>query len=283
MQVVTAEPDLRAALADARRGGHSVEFVPTMGAFHEGHLSLVRRARRAGGLLVVSVFVNPTQFGSGEDFETYPRDLEADIDHAEREKVDLVFAPTTEQMYPEGRARTTVQAGRLGEILEGEHRPGHFAGVATVCAELFNLVQPDRVYLGQKDAQQLAVLRHMVADLKFPLEIVACPTVREPDGLAMSSRNVRLDAGQRRAAPVLSRALHEMARLVQEGESDVAALLRRGRELIARQPAVRLQYLEIVDPQDFTSLDRVAGEALAVVAAHVGPVRLIDNVFVGTA
>lgn len=283
MQVVTAEPELRAALADARRAGHSVEFVPTMGAFHEGHLSLVRRARRAGGLLVVSVFVNPTQFGPGEDFETYPRDLEADIDSAERERVDLVFAPSTDLMYPEGRARTTVQAGRLGEILEGEHRPGHFAGVATVCAELFNLVQPDRVYLGQKDAQQLAVLRQMVADLKFPLEIVACPTVREPDGLAMSSRNVRLDAGQRRAAPVLSEALHEMARLVQEGESDVAALLRRGRELIARQPAVRLQYLEIVDPQDFASLDRVAGEALAVVAARVGPVRLIDNVFVGTA
>lgn len=257
--------------------------MPTMGAFHEGHLELMRQARRHEGLVVVSVFVNPTQFGPDEDFNSYPRSLETDVAAAAGQGVELLFAPTTAQMYPGGEIDTTVEVGPIGRILEGEHRPGHFNGVATVCAKLFNLVRPDRVYLGQKDAQQVAVLSQMNADLNFGLEIVVCPTVRDPDGLAMSSRNERLKPGEREAALALSGALMEMARLVDEGETDIRRVLERGRSVIAGQPKVSLQYLEIVDPVHFRSLDRITGSALAVAAAVVGSVRLIDNVFVGTA
>lgn len=283
MRVVQAESELRELIAQARGCGRGVEFVPTMGAFHEGHLELMRQARRHEGLLVVSVFVNPTQFGPDEDFDSYPRSLETDVAAAAGEGVELLFAPTTAQMYPGGKIETTVDVGPIGRILEGEHRPGHFNGVATVCAKLFNLVRPDRVYLGRKDAQQVAVLSRMNADLDFGLEIVVCPTVREPDGLAMSSRNERLKPEERKAALALSEALMEMARMVDEGETDAHRVLERGHSVIAGQPKVNLQYLEIVDPGDFRSLDRITGGALAVAAAFVGSVRLIDNVFVGTA
>lgn len=283
MRVVQTESELRAAVREARASGRSVEFVPTMGAFHLGHLELMRRARTRDGLLVVSVFVNPTQFGPDEDFDSYPRSLESDVAAARQEGVELLFAPTGEDIYPGGRINTTVDVGPIGRVLEGEHRPGHFDGVATVCSKLFNLVEPDRAYLGRKDAQQVAVLSQMVADLNFGLQIVVCPTVREPDGLAMSSRNSLLKPDERRAAGVLSAALMDMARLAGEGEVDARVLLDKGRTTIARQPKVRLQYLEIVHPSSFGTLDRVTGEALAVVAAFVGPVRLIDNAFVGTA
>lgn len=253
-----------------------------MGAFHEGHLELMRRARRSDGELVVSIFVNPTQFDRRADFDSYPRNFDADAAVAEAKKVDILFVPPPGVMYPGGAIDTTVDVGPLGRILEGEHRSGHFAGVATVCAKLFNLVEPDRVYLGQKDAQQVAVLRRMVADLDFDLELVVCPTVREPDGLALSSRNVHLGPDDRRAARALSEALLGMAARSERGVDDVQKLRAYGREVIARQPAVSLQYLEIVDPDTFESVDRITGRALAVAAAWVGPVRLIDNVFVGT-
>ncbi|HEX2180318.1 MAG TPA: pantoate--beta-alanine ligase [Actinomycetota bacterium] len=276
-------PALRQALEGARRSGRTVEFVPTMGALHEGHLALVGAARQAGGLSVMSIFVNPLQFGPSEDFDSYPRDLDGDLAAAEQAGVDVVFAPTAAEMYPAGQMQTRVEVGRLGEILEGAYRPGHFAGVATVCAKLFHIVGPDRVYLGQKDAQQVAVLRQMVEDLNLPVELVSCPTVREPDGLALSSRNRRLGAEDRRAAPALYAGLQAAARAAEAGETSAARLVAAARQVVDLQPAVRLQYLEVVHPRTFEPVDEISQEALVAVAAHVGPVRLIDNCIVGTA
>lgn len=283
MKVLRSIQELRKILAEERRDGRSIEFVPTMGAFHEGHLALMHAARRAGGVRVVSIFVNPLQFGPSEDFDTYPRDLEADLEMAEGEEVDLVFAPLAAEMYPQGKPQTRVEVGRLGEILEGEHRPGHFAGVATVCAKLFNVVGPDRVYLGCKDAQQVAVLRQMVRDLNLPVELVQFPTVREDDGLAMSSRNRRLTPDDRKAAASLFRALQAAEAEARSGQTSTAGLVAAARDMLEKQPAVRVQYLEVVHPQTFEPVDRVPPEALLVIAAHVGSVRLIDNIIVGTA
>ena len=251
-----------------------------MGAFHEGHLQLMRTARESGGLVVVSIFVNPLQFGPSEDFETYPRDLEADRSMASGEGVDVLFAPTVAEMYPDGDLHTRVEPGRLGEILEGEHRPGHFAGVATVCAKLFNIVGPDRVFMGRKDAQQVAVLQQMVRDLNLQLEIVPCLTVREEDGLAMSSRNRRLSPEDRKEAAAIYTALQDAGT---SGESSAAGLVAAAREVLDQHPAVRVQYLEVVHPETFEPVDTVSPEALIVVAAQVGSVRLIDNCIVGTA
>ena len=270
-------------MAAARSAGRTIDFVPTMGALHDGHLELVRSARRAGGLVVVSIFVNPLQFGPAEDYDTYPRDLEADLAMAEAEGVHVVFAPPAAEMYPEGRTQTRVEVGRLGEILEGAHRPGHFAGVATVCSKLFNLVGPNRVYLGQKDAQQVAVLRQMVRDLNVPVDLVVCPTVREPDGLAMSSRNRRLDHRGRQAAPAIYQALRAAEELAASGEGSAAELLAAARRALEEHPEVRLQYLEVVHPQTFEPVTEVSPQALLVAAAHIGSVRLIDNCIVGTA
>lgn len=254
-----------------------------MGAFHEGHLRLMRTARRDGGLTVISIFVNPLQFGPSEDFETYPRDLDADLALAGEAGVDVVFAPSAAEMYPSGQIPTRVEPGPLGQILEGEHRPGHFAGVATVCAKLFNIVGPDRVYLGRKDAQQVAVLGQMVRDLNLPVELVPCPTVREPDGLAMSSRNRGLAPDERREAAAIYEALQAAASLAGAGETSARRLLSRARKVLDQHPTVRVQYLEMVHPQTFDPVDTVSPEALMVVAAYVGSVRLIDNCIVGTA
>jgi pantoate--beta-alanine ligase len=283
MKVFDTIPALRRALDEVRRNGRTVEFVPTMGALHEGHLSLVRAARAAGGLCVMSIFVNPLQFGPSEDFDSYPRDLDGDLAAADQAGVDLVFAPTASEMYPAGAIQTRVEVGRLGEILEGAYRPGHFAGVATVCAKLFNIVGPDRVYLGQKDAQQVAVLRQMVEELNLPVELVPCPTVREPDGLARSSRNRRLGPEDRRAAAALYAGLQAAARAAEAGETSAARLVAAARQVVDLHPAVRLQYLEVVHPRTFEPVDEISTEALVAVAAHVGPVRLIDNCIVGTA
>ncbi len=280
MKVFEDITELRRELAAARRGGREVEFVPTMGAFHEGHLELMRTARESGGLVVVSIFVNPLQFGPSEDFETYPRDLKADLAMAEQEGAEVLFAPSVAEMYPEGEVQTRVEPGRLGGILEGEHRPGHFAGVATVCAKLFNIVGPDRVFMGRKDAQQVAVLRQMVRDLNLPLEIVPCPTVREADGLAMSSRNRRLGPEDRKEAAALYEALQAAAT---SGRPSAAGVVAAARAVLDQHPAVRVQYLEVVHPQTFEPVDTVSSEALIVVAAQVGSVRLIDNCIVGTA
>jgi pantoate--beta-alanine ligase len=254
-----------------------------MGAFHDGHLALMQAARREDGFRVVSIFVNPLQFGPSEDFDTYPRDLKSDLELAEGQAVDVVFAPPVDEMYPLGSLKTRVEVGRLGQILEGEHRPGHFAGVATVCAKLFNIVGPDRVYLGRKDAQQVAVLRQMVRDLNLPVELIECPTIRERDGLAMSSRNRRLGPDERRAAAALYRALKSAQAEAHKGQASAAAVIAAGREVLEQEPAVSLQYLEVVSAQTFDPVDRVSSGALVVVAAHVGSVRLIDNIIVGTA
>lgn len=280
MKVFDNITELRREIVAARRRGRAVEFVPTMGAFHEGHLQLMRTARESGGVVVVSIFVNPLQFAPSEDFETYPRHPEADQALAESVGADILFAPSVAEMYPGGRSQTRVEPGRLGQVLEGEHRPGHFTGVATVCAKLFNIVGPDRVFMGRKDAQQLAVLQQMVGDLNLPLEIVPCPTVREEDGLAMSSRNRRLGPADRREAAALYAALQAAAT---SGTSSAEGVVAAARGVLGQHPALRVQYLEVVNPQTFELVDTAYPEALIVVAAHVGSVRLIDNIIVGTA
>ncbi|MGQ0679614.1 MAG: pantoate--beta-alanine ligase [Actinomycetota bacterium] len=283
MLVIESVGSLRAELARVRSAGRRIEFVPTMGALHAGHLSLVERAKHEGGYVVFSIFVNPTQFGSEEDFAAYPRDRQGDELALRRAGVDLLFAPGNEQIYPAGTIRTRIDPGQLGEVLEGQYRPGHFAAVATVCGKLFNIVAPDRVFLGEKDAQQLAVLRQMVADLDLPVQIVACPTVREPDGLAMSSRNRLMDPEQRWAAAALPSALFAARDAVAAGEQSPEALVRVAVEVIQRQPLVRLQYLEVVDNRSFRPAAQLDDRSLMVLAALLGPVRLIDNLHVGTA
>ena len=273
--VVTTRDELRARLADIRRSGKSVALVPTMGALHEGHLSLVRAARRQCDRAVATIFVNPTQFGPGEDFDRYPRTLDADLAMLEREQIDLVFAPTREEMYREGHS-TYVDVEGLTSTLEGAIRPGHFRGVTTIVCKLLNLVQPDVAVFGQKDFQQCAVIRRMVDDLDLPVKIDVQPTVRESDGLAMSSRNRYLSAGDRRRALGLSQALHAAQQLAARGESSTELL--NLAMLDALKVAVdQIDYATICDPQTLRSLERLDGPAVALVAARVGNTRLIDN------
>lgn len=281
MQVCATIKDVRAAIGRARNNGSSVGFVPTMGALHAGHAALVAAAIAGNDFVVASIFVNPTQFGPGEDFQAYPRDAGGDRAMLRSAGVHAVFVPAVGEMYPLGEPATVVAPGPIARILEGADRPGHFEGVATVCAKLFNIVRPDRVYMGQKDAQQLAVVRRMVRDLNMPLEVVACPTVRESDGLAMSSRNRLLNPQERTAAAVLPQALSAALTLIHAGETSVPALVEHAGQIIARQPLVRLQYLEVVDPRTFAPVDHAAAGTLIVLAAIVGSVRLIDNMQVG--
>jgi pantoate--beta-alanine ligase len=255
-------------------------FVPTMGYLHEGHLALVRQARAENSSVVVSIFVNPTQFGPNEDFNQYPRDPKRDLALLEKEKVDVVFMPSADEMYPPG-FNSWVEVGKIAERLEGAARPGHFLGVATVVARLFNIVQPDRAYFGQKDAQQLIVVKNMVAELNMNLEVVAVPTVREPDGLAMSSRNTYLNPEERKAAAVLYQALTLAQRLWSEGEKDAKVIRRRMSELIQKQPLAHIDYISIADAETLDELDRVKPPALVSLAVKIGKTRLIDNVVVG--
>ena len=282
MILVERVADLRAHLDAARRGGASVGFVPTMGAFHEGHRSLMRAARGAHDLVVVSLFVNPLQFGPGEDLDRYPRDPAGDEQAAREEGVDVLFAPAVDEMYPgyPEPALTTVHVASLSEGLCGAGRPGHFDGVATVVAKLFALVGPCTAYFGRKDAQQLAVVRRLAADLGLPVEIVGCPLVREPDGLALSSRNRNLLPEQRRAASVLYRALRAGAGLVESGERDARRLRRVVANTVTNEELVRLEYAEVVGAGDLTPVEVLSGEVLVAVAARVGGVRLIDNMTV---
>jgi pantoate--beta-alanine ligase len=251
-----------------------------MGYLHEGHLSLVRRAKTECASVGVSIFVNPAQFGPNEDLASYPVDLERDQALLEREAVDLVWIPTREQMYPEG-FQTWVTVEELTRPLEGEHRPGHFRGVATVVAKLFNAVQPDRAYFGQKDAHQLAVVRRMAQDLDFGVEVVACPTMREADGLAMSSRNVGLSPEERRAAGVLYRALSAAQQAYAGGEREAEALRRSVTETLQAEPLARIQYVSVADPETLAELQGEVGRALLSMAVFLGKTRLIDNVIVG--
>ncbi|MCS6963919.1 pantoate--beta-alanine ligase [Thermoflexus sp.] len=252
-------------------------FVPTMGYLHEGHLSLVRRARAENDRVAVSIFVNPTQFGPHEDYNRYPRDLNRDLRLLEPLGVDLVFAPPVEEMYPPG-FQTWVIVEEVSRPLEGAARPGHFRGVATVVVKLLNIVQPDRAYFGQKDAQQAVVIRRMVQDLNIPVEIVVCPTVREPDGLAMSSRNTYLNPEERRAATVLFRALQAAKARYEQGERDAERLREVMREVIRAEPLARPDYVSVADPETLQELSWVEDRALLSLAVYIGKTRLIDNI-----
>jgi pantoate--beta-alanine ligase len=269
---VRSVADLRATLAPPRRDGRCIGLVPTMGAFHEGHLSLMRAARERCDLVVVSLFVNPTQFDDTADLVAYPRDEGRDAELAEAEGVDVLFVPSPEEVYPEGFV-TTVHVAGVTDALEGAHRPGHFDGVATVVAKLFSMAQPDVAFFGRKDAQQAAMIRRLARDLDLPVEIDARPIVREADGLALSSRNVRLSAGERERALSLSRALRAVEAAAGDGAS-VAEALAAGRD---RLGAVDLEYLAAVDPERFAPAESWEEEVLVAVAARVGAVRLIDN------
>jgi pantoate--beta-alanine ligase len=254
-----------------------------MGAFHEGHRSLMRRAVDERDMTVVSIFVNPLQFGDARDLETYPRDEESDLAAAEREGVDLVFAPSVDEMYPDGEPEVTVDPGPLGERFEGASRPGHFRGVATVVAKLFAVVGPCAAYFGEKDAQQLAVVRRMVRDLSLPVEVRCGPVVREPDGLALSSRNRLLSPEQREAATCLFLALSEAAELARAGERDAGRLVAAMAREIGATPQARIDYVAVVDEDTFEELPAIAGPARALVAARFGGVRLIDTLLLPTA
>jgi pantoate--beta-alanine ligase len=255
-------------------------LVPTMGYLHQGHLSLVRQARNECASLAVSIFVNPTQFGPGEDLASYPRDLDRDLQLLKAENVDLVWAPTPETMYPAG-FQTWITVEKVTQPLEGRMRPGHFRGVATIVAKLFNAVQPHRAYFGQKDAQQTVVIRQMTRDLDFPVEIVVCPTVREADGLAMSSRNAYLRPEERQAATVLYRGLYAAQVAFRSGERDAERLRSIVAETVASEPLAHLQYVSCADVGSLEELDRVTKQALLSLAVFVGETRLIDNLILG--
>jgi pantoate--beta-alanine ligase len=257
-----------------------VGFVPTMGYLHEGHLSLVRQARAENPSVVASIFVNPTQFGPKEDFARYPRDPERDLALLEKEGTDIVFMPSAEEMYPPG-FNSWVDVGGLTEKLEGAARPGHFRGVATVVAKLFNIVRPDRAYFGQKDAQQLLVIKKMAKDLDMGIEIIAAPTVREPDGLAMSSRNTYLSAEERKQAAVLYQSLKLAQKLYAGGEKDAGAIKEQMTALIGKQPLADIEYISIADSETLDELDKIRSTALVSMAVRFGKTRLIDNVVVG--
>ncbi len=281
MRTLHTVAELRAALGPARRAGRTIGLVPTMGALHAGHEALIHAARAATDVVVVSLFVNPAQFDERADLDAYPRDRATDARKAAAAGADLLFAPDVDEVYPDGFA-TTVSVGGLADVLEGAQRgPGHFAGVATVVAKLFNMAAPDVAFFGQKDAQQLAVIRRLVRDLDLPVDIEAVPTVREPDGLALSSRNARLDADARRRAVGLSRGLAAAERAVADGERDPAAV--RAAALAAvRDHDIEPEYLEVVDRDTFAPLGAVNGRALVAVAARVGDTRLIDNILITT-
>jgi pantoate--beta-alanine ligase len=268
--------ELKGLIKTVRKQGKSIGFVPTMGYLHEGHLSLARRAKQENDLVVVSIFVNPIQFGPKEDFQSYPRDLKRDQELLEGAGVDVVFAPVKEEVYSSD-FQTFVEVTGVSQGLCGRSRPGHFKGVTTVVAKLFNLVEPDRAYFGEKDAQQLRVIRQMTVDLSFNIEIVGCPIIRESDGLAMSSRNVYLNPDERRAALVLYRALQMAGKSIAEGVRDTGQLSAGMVSLIKAEPLAEIDYVEIVDSKTLAALNTVAGEVLIALAIRIGKTRLIDN------
>lgn len=277
MKVCRTIAELRAELAPARQGGKSIGLVPTMGFLHAGHLALIQRAQADNRIVVVSIFVNPTQFGPQEDLARYPRDLPRDLDLCGKAGVDLIFAPEPAEMYPAG-FQTLVEVEGLSQGLCGASRPGHFRGVATVVAKLFAIAQPDRAYFGEKDAQQLRVIRRMVRDLDLPVAVVPVPIVREPDGLAMSSRNIYLNTEERRAALVLYESLFRARELFDAGERRAEVIAGRMRELIAAQPLARLDYLALVDDETLAPVERIERPALIALAVFIGKTRLIDNI-----
>lgn len=276
-EVITSIAAMTETSKQAKRRG-SIGLVPTMGALHKGHLSLVRAARAVCDLVLVSIFVNPTQFGPNEDYERYPRTLDADLKLLEQEQVDFVFAPDTAEMFPRGQSATLVEVPHIGDRLDGVSRLGHFRGVATVVTKLFHITMPDMAFFGQKDAAQVAVLRAMVRDLNFPLELVVCPTVREPDGLAMSSRNRYLTPNERTRSLALYRALSEAHDEAHRGITHARELRNTMMRVMKNEPSARIEYVEVVDPDTLLPIEDVSEGALLAIAAQVGETRLIDNV-----
>ena len=276
VQVLDTIAASRAAIAERRSRG-TIGFVPTMGALHDGHASLIQRARSESGTVVVSIFVNPLQFDRPDDLTRYPRSLEADLEVCRRHGVDIVFAPAVSEMYPRPM-EMSVKVGKLADHLCGRFRPGHFEGVASVVLKLFEIVQPDTAYFGEKDAQQLAVVRRLTTDFNVPVRIAPVPTVREPDGLALSSRNLRLSPGERQLAPCLFAALQRAAASIQQGTANAAEIARAAATVIPADERLRLEYLELVDPEDFQPVTTVTAPVIAAGALWVGSTRLIDNV-----
>ena len=281
VKICATIPDARAAGRAAGANSKRLGLVPTMGALHEGHLSLVRAAKAQCDAVAVSIFVNPTQFGPTEDLAKYPRQFERDRALLEKEGVDILFAPSVDEMYRKGEATWVMVEGLSGK-LDGRSRPGHFRGVTTVVAKLFHILEPDVAFFGQKDAAQVAIIRRFVRDLNFPVEIAVCPIVREPDGLAMSSRNAYLNPEERQHALVLQRSLREVEKQFHAGETRAPRLIAAARRIIAQEPQVRLDYFEIVDPDTLEPIEQTSQQpALVAVAAYVGATRLIDNVLLG--
>lgn len=281
MEIIQRVLQMKELSKKARSEGKIIGFIPTMGYLHEGHLALVREARKMADLAIVSIFVNPTQFAPGEDFEKYPRDITRDAELLVNENVDFVFVPKVEEMYPE-TFRSFVQVRELSSKLEGVTRPTHFEGVTTVVMKLFHVVDPHFAFFGQKDAQQLVIIRKMVRDLNMDVEIIRVPIVREPDGLAMSSRNVFLTPEQRSAAPVLYRALQKAQALIDEGERKSKTILKEMKELIEKEPLARIDYIAATDLLELKDMKTIKGKCLISLAVYFGTTRLIDNIIVET-
>jgi len=277
MEVARTIELARIAVKAAKNAGKRVGLVPTMGALHIGHVSLIRRAVEECDFVAVSIFVNPTQFGPGEDFEKYPRPIEADLEICKKAGADLVFNPSPQVMYG-AESLTWVTVEKLSEPLCGQSRPGHFRGVTTVCAKLFNIVQPDVAYFGQKDAQQAIVIKRMAADLNMPLQIVVCPTIREPDGLALSSRNKYLTNEQRKEAAKIYKSLAKCKELREAGVTDAKEIIAAMREILTQIPGGQIEYVEIVDAETLEKVDQIKGKVLVAAAVKLGPARLIDNI-----
>jgi len=282
MEIAKTIESVRSLVETARSGGKKVGLVPTMGALHVGHISLIEAAIEKCDFVVVSIFVNPTQFVPGEDFEKYPRPLEADLKICRKAGTDVVFAPTPEQMYP-AENLTWVNVEKLTEPLCGRFRPGHFRGVTTVCTKLFNIVAPDIAFFGQKDAQQAIVIRRMVADLNMPLEIVICPTVREPNGLAVSSRNKYLTGLQKKDAANIYKSLQKCRQMIDAGVTETTEIINGMSKILQQVPSIEIEYISIVDAETLRNIDRIVGKVLAAVAVKIGPARLIDNILVDAA
>ncbi|ACD67125.1 MAG TPA: pantoate--beta-alanine ligase [Sulfurihydrogenibium sp.] len=278
MEVITNPGQMQTLMLSLKKQGKKIGFVPTMGYLHEGHLSLIRCSKKENDITVVSIFVNPIQFGANEDFGRYPRDFERDKSLCEKENVDYIFYPSYEEMYPDG-FQTYVEVAELSKGLCGDFRPGHFKGVATVVAKLFNIVCPDNVYFGKKDFQQLKVIQRMVKDLNFPVNVVGCPVVREPDGLAMSSRNKYLSDEERESALNISKALFEAKRMFEDGITDPNLIKERVRQIISQAKHLKeIQYVEIVDSNTLKPVDKVKKSDVLAVAVYIGNTRLIDNI-----
>jgi pantoate--beta-alanine ligase len=278
MQVVHSVSKLREVLQPVRAQGKSVGFVPTMGYLHDGHLSLINTARAADDVVVVSVFVNPTQFGANEDLDAYPRDLPRDLKMMDGARTDVAFCPSAEELYPAGYTTYVDVEGPMTRTLCGRSRPGHFRGVATIVTKLFHIVAPQRAYFGQKDAQQVAVIEQMASDLNFQVKIVACPTVRETDGLAMSSRNTFLTPAQRSQAPLIYQSLRQAAQIIESGERNADILVESIKKNLATIDSGVIDYVSIADARTLTDLETLTGEVLIAVAIRLGRTRLIDNI-----